>query len=138
MIQFEEPLISWLVLTARVCLAVVYLVSGLHKALHYQLAVAEFRDAGVPLTGLLLPLTIVFHVVASIALTSGVYASEAALLLAAFTAVATAWVHRFWQLKGSEKLEQSRVALAHLAIIGGLILLAAVGPGRLVVPLWTM
>lgn len=135
MIQFEEPLTSWLILTGRVCLAAVYLVSGLHKARHYQLAMAEFRDARVPATGLLLPLTIILHLLASVGLASGVYASEAALLLAAFTAVATVRVHRFWQLKGPERLEQSRVALAHLAIIGGLILLAAVGPGRLVVPL---
>lgn len=135
MVQFEEPLISWLILTARVCLAVVYLVSGLHKAIRYQEAVAEFHRAGVPATGLLLPLTIILHVVASIGLASGVYASEAALLLAAFTAVATARVHRFWHMKGPERLDQSRVALAHLAIIGGLILLGTVGPGRLVVPL---
>ncbi|MCH8134745.1 MAG: DoxX family protein [Proteobacteria bacterium] len=135
MIHFEEPLISWLILTARLCLAAVYLVSGLHKAICYQEAVTEFHNARVPATGLLLPLTIILHLLASVALASGVYASEAALLLAAFTAVATVRVHRFWQMKGPQRLAQSRVALAHLAIIGGLILLAAVGPGRLVVPL---
>ena len=131
MIQIEEPLISWLILAARCCLAGVFLVSGVHKALYYKQAVAEFRDAGVSAVGLVLPLTIALHLLASAALVSGVYAREAALALALFTVVATLKVHCFWRMSGSERLNRSRIALAHLAVVGGLLLLAAVGPGNL-------
>jgi len=132
MIQIEEPLVSWMILAARLCLAGVYLVSGVHKVILYSKAVAEFHGAGVPVIHFFLPLTIALHLLAPMALISGVYAREAALGLAVFTVVATAQVHRFWRMNGTERLDHSRIALAHLAVIGGLILLAAVGPGRLV------
>jgi len=129
--QFEEPLTSWLILVGRLCLAAVFAVSGVHKALYYDKAVAEFRAAGVAAVRLLLPLTIVLHLLGSTALASGHFAREAAVALALFTAVATAKVHGFWRMEGEQRLVQSRIALAHLAIVGGLILLAAAGPGTL-------
>ena len=130
MSEIAEPLLSWLILLARLSLAAVFLVSGIHKALYYRQAVAEFHRAGIGLVGLTLPLTIALHALASLAIIAGVYVVEAALLLALFTLVATLQVHRFWSATGEERLEQSRIALAHLAIIGGLLLLAAMGPGR--------
>ena len=121
-----------MIFTARLCLAGLYLVSGLHKSIYYSKAVAEFRDAGVPAIGLFLPLTIVLHIVAPLGLVSGVHAREAALALALFTIAATAKVHCFWRMSGTDRLDHSRIALAHLAIVGGLILLAVAGPGSLV------
>lgn len=130
MSEIAEPLLSWLILLARLSLAAVFLVSGIHKALYYRQAVEEFHRAGIGLVGLTLPLTIALHVLAALAIVAGVYVVEAALLLALFTLVATLQVHRFWSATGAERLEQSRIALAHLAIIGGLLMLAATGPGR--------
>ena len=121
-----------MMLAARLCLAGVYLVSGVHKGLYYQKAVDEFRDAGIPAVGLFLPMTIALHLLAPIALISGILAREAALALAAFTVIATVKVHGFWRMSGTQRLARSRVAMAHLAVVGGLILLAAVGPGSLV------
>ncbi len=132
MMQFDEPLTSWMLLIARLCLAAVYVVSGVHKALWYSKAVEEFRAGGLPAIGLFLPLTILLHLLAPVALVSGIFAREAALALATFTVVATAKVHCFWRMEGTERLERSRIALAHLGIVGGLIMLAAVGPGTLV------
>ncbi len=128
----EEPLASWLFLLARVCLAGVYLVSGVHKGLWYQKAVAEFADANIPAIRLFLPLTIAQHLVGGMALLTGICAREIALALALFTVLATVKVHGFWTMTGQQRLERSRIAMGNLAISGGLILLAAAGPGRLV------
>jgi putative oxidoreductase len=128
----EEPLASWMIMAARLCLATVFLVSGIHKGFWYDKAVAEFKEAGVPAIGLFLPLTIALHLIAPLALVLGIYVREAALALALFTIIATAKVHCFWRMEGMERLARSRIAMAHLAVAGGLILLAAVGPGRLV------
>ena len=130
--QIDEPVIGWVLLLARCCLAAVFLVSGVHKALYYEKAHEEFQLAAVPAIGILLPLTILLHLIASAGLISGVYAQESALLLALFTVVATVKVHCFWRMPGAERLLHSRVALSNLAIVGGLLLLAATGPGRLV------
>jgi len=120
---------AWILLLARCALAAVFLVSGVHKAFWYQKAVEEFRAAGVPLIAVFLPATIVLHLLASCSIVVGVYTREAALLLAMFTVVATIRVHCFWRMTGSEHLARSRTAMAHLAVVGGLLLLAVTGPG---------
>jgi putative oxidoreductase len=132
MLQIDEPYVSWMIFAARLCLSGVYLVSGVHKAVLYGKAVVEFRDARIPAIHFSLPMTIALHLLAPVALVSGVFAREAALALAIFTVLATVRVHAFWRMRGEERLARSRIAMAHLAVVGGLILLAAVGPGRFV------
>ena len=126
------PALSWGRLVARLCLAMTFLVSGVHKAVWLEKAKAEFRDAGV--TALLLPPTIVLHVAGALALITGVLVREFAIALAVFTVVATLKVHAFWRLPADLQLPRSRVALANLGLVGGLLLLAALGGGQLTLP----
>ncbi|MFQ5661463.1 MAG: DoxX family protein, partial [Gammaproteobacteria bacterium] len=112
--------------------AMVFLVSGVHKGIYFSKAVEEFREAAIPFLHVSLIGTIILHLVASLGLITGLFARESALALAVFTLVATIKVQAFWNLSGKERLDLSRIALANLAIIGGLILFAIVGPGRLV------
>ena len=127
----EEPIASWMLLIGRVFLASVFLVSAIHKALRYGLAVAEFERDRVPMISVTLPGTILLHLIGSICIIVGYQTAIAALLLAAFTVVATLKVHAFWRLPKEEQLARSRVANANLCIVGGLLILAATGPGAL-------
>lgn len=129
--MIEAPLAFSVLLVARVCLALVFLVSGLHKAIYYQRAVAEFQLARVPLIAVTLPATIALHLVGSACLILGALTTEAALVLAVFTLLATERAHGFWRYSGEERLVRSRNALANLGIIGGLLILAVTGPGDL-------
>ena len=130
--EITATLLSWLMLPGRVCLAAVFLVSGVHKALYSRKAADEFNRAGIGFVGITLPLTIALHVLASLAIIVGAYVAQAAVLLAVFTLLATLQVHRFWSASAEECLDQSRIALAHLAIIGGLIMLAVTRRGLFV------
>ena len=121
---------SFLILLARVCLALVFLVSGIHKAIWYKKAVAEFQRDNIPAIGLVLPGTIGLHLIASICLILGYQTREAALALAIFTAVATLKVHAYWRLPAEAQLGRSRIFTANLAVIGGLLMLVAVGGGN--------
>jgi putative oxidoreductase len=131
MISIEEPLASWILLVARVCLASVFLVSGVHKAVWYKQAVAEFKSAQAPLVSVTLPATIALHVAGSLSLILGVFTTEVAVVLAAFTLLATERAHGFWRYDGSVRLDRSRIAMANLGLTGGLLLLAVTGAGRL-------
>ncbi len=133
MLQIDELWSDWLLLAGRVSVAVVFLVSGLHKGIYYQKAVAEFRNAGIVLPRLTLPSTIALHISASVCILCGFWARESALALALFTIVATLKVHAYWRLPEEQRLDRSRVAAGNLAITGGLLLLVAAGPGRLVI-----
>jgi len=121
---------GWLLLAGRVLIALVYLVSGLHKAVWYQKAVDEFRMAGAPLIPITLPGTILLHIAAAICLILGTYTQLAALALVVFTIPATLMVHGFWRSTGVERLIDSRIFLGNLGLIGGLLTIAAVGPGH--------
>ena len=130
MIVIQEPVFSILVLIARFFLSAVFLVSGIHKMTWYAKAVEEFRLAAVPLIQISLPATIALHIIASVCILAGIFTQEAALSLAVFTVVATLWVFPFWQRTGPARLEQSRIAMANLGLVGGLLMLVASGPGQ--------
>ena len=55
----------------------------------------------------------------------------AAFLLAAFTAIVTLFFHNFWAVPEAQKMMQQIQFLKNLALIGGLLLVMAFGPGRL-------
>jgi putative oxidoreductase len=126
----EEPLDSWLLLAGRIALATVFLASGIHKGIWYQKAVEEFRRDRIPWISFFLPATIVLHLVAPLCLILGYETRVASLALAAFVTIATLKVHAYWRLPKEARLARSRVFTANVSILGGLLLLAAAGPGR--------
>lgn len=130
--MIQEPWFSVAVLIARVLMSIVYLVSSVEKGLNYSAALEEFAKAGVPAPRLTVVTTILLHFVASLCLIAGWFVTEMATALALFTLAATIKVHDFWNMAGVERIERSRIALANFALVGGLILLAATGPGSIV------
>lgn len=120
---------AWVLLIARILIAFVFLISGVHKAIWYQKAVDEFKDDGVPLISISLPGTVLLHLGGAICLILGVFTELVALGLAVHTAVATFMVHAFWRLEGIERLIRSRIFSANLGVVGGLLYIAVLGPG---------
>ncbi len=116
-------------LVVRACLAAVFLYSAVDKILHPADALAELRTFDLPVV-LRWPV-IAFQLLAGLSVLLGAYTRPGALALAAFTFVATLIAHKFWVGSGPPQRRQMTIALEHLAIVGGLLLLALVGPGRL-------
>ncbi len=116
-------------LAARLCLAAVFLYSGATKLADWSAGIEEFAALGLPMPAPALAATILLQLGAGTALALGWRAGLAALALAAFTAAATLIGHPFWTFDGADFGRQLTTALEHLAIIGGLIAIAAAGPG---------
>jgi len=130
--MIEEPLFSAVALIARILMALVFLVSCIEKTVKFQDAVDEYAKVRVPFVKFTVIGVNVFHLVASICLIAGWLVMEMSVALALFTFLATIRVHDFWNMEGEEQVIRSRIALANFAVVGGLLLLAATGPGSLV------
>ncbi len=94
----DDTAANLLILIARVFLALVFLVSGIHKGIWFHKAAGEYERSGIPAIWLTLPATIGLHLIASMCLILGYQTREAALALAIFTVVATLKVHAYWRL----------------------------------------
>ena len=107
---------------AKLCLAAVFLYSGVDKLIHWRESVREVVNLGLPMPGPFAGLTITTQLTGGILVATGIEAAFGAALLAGFTVVATLLGHRFWLMRGDPAKKEFTTSLEHVAIIGGLIL----------------
>ncbi len=116
-------------LIGRVLLALVFLLSGIGKLRGFDGTMAYISSVGLPLAGVLAALALALEIVAGVALILGYRTRWAALALAAFTLVAAFLFHNFWSMPEQAQVMQQIMFLKNLAIAGGLLMVAAYGPG---------
>ena len=123
--RFDNPL----TLSARVLLALLFLPAGLTKITGFAGTVGYIASAGLPLASAGAVLAIVLEVGGGIALLLGWGTRVAALVLAAFTLVASVFFHAFWAFPADQAFVQQLMFFKNLAVVGGLLALAAHGAG---------
>jgi len=117
-------------LAGRVLLAVLFIGSGLGKAGAYQATAQYMAASGVPAVSALLPLTILVEVGAGLLLALGYKARWAALVLFLFLIPVTLVFHAFWGLDPQAAQMQQMHFMKNVAIMGGMLVVLALGPGR--------
>ena len=127
-----------LLASARVLLSLMFFASARDKLAVDPREVAMIRTLGLPAPKLLERTTGVFEGVTAALLVVGIGARTAAGLLAAFTIFTTIAFLRFWSLP---RLDATRPLVrslfyANWAVTAGLIVVTAVGPGRLALSAW--
>ena len=110
-------------LIARLCLAAVFLYSGVDKLWHWRSSIEEVRSDGLPWPAAFAGATVFTQLIGGCLVATGFFAWLGALLLAGFTVAATLVGHRFWLRHGSEFPHELTTSLEHVAIVGGLLLL---------------
>jgi uncharacterized membrane protein YphA (DoxX/SURF4 family) len=110
-------------LIARLCLAAVFLYSGVDKLWHWRSSVEEVKGDGLPWPAVFAGATVFTQLVGGSLVAIGLLAWLGALLLAGFTVAATLLGHRFWLRHGAEFRHELTTSLEHVAIVGGLLLL---------------
>ena len=120
-------------LLARILLAALFLVSGVRSLTAVAGTTAYFARLGVPMSEVAAWVVIVIEIVGAILLIVGWRTRLAAWALAAFVVVATLLAHRFWAVDPGQYANQLNHFLKNLAVIGGLLLVVAHGPGRLAI-----
>lgn len=109
-------------LTGRILLAHMFLISGLGKISNYAGTQGYMESMGVP--GALLPLVIVAEVVFPLALIVGWQTRLAAIALAGFSVLAAIFFHANF----ADQMQQIQF-MKNLTIAGGLLVLAVAGAG---------
>ncbi|HMH67253.1 MAG TPA: DoxX family protein [Pinirhizobacter sp.] len=119
---WSPPLLVQRVALLLLCAA--YLQGGIDKAWDFPGAVAETMHFGLPMPTLVTALTIVIELGASVLIIAGFYRWPAALVLAAFTLVATFLANRFWELPLAQRFPVENAFFEHLGLVGGFLLVA--------------
>jgi putative oxidoreductase len=119
------------VLTARVLLALMFLLAGLSKFAGLDGTAGYIASKGLPMAGLLAFGTAALEVGGAVLLIVGWKARWAALALAVFTLMASVLFHNYWAMPADQQMMQQLMFMKNLAVAGGLLVLFAFGPGSL-------
>lgn len=117
-------MIAYTLPIARLCLAIVFLYSGVDKLWHWRSSIEEVKSDGLPWPAAFAGATVFTQLVGGFLVATGIFAWLGALLLAGFTGAATFLGHRFWLRRGAEFRHELTTSLEHVAIVGGLLLLS--------------
>ena len=126
----NQPLQNPLALAGRILLALMFVLAGFSKIAGFAGTVGYMQSKGMPAAELLAGLTILLEIGGGLALMFGFMTRSAALALAAFTLLASLIFHNFWAVPEAQKMVQNLMFMKNLSVIGGLLVLAAIGPGN--------
>ncbi len=118
-----------LTLVGRLLLAFLFLPAGISKIGGFAGTVGYIASKGLPLPTVAAAIAILVEVLGGLALIAGFGTRWAALALAGFTLVATVIFHNFWGMPADQVMVQQLMFFKNIAVVGGLLVLAAHGAG---------
>lgn len=122
---------SVLVLIGRLALAALFLPAGLSKISGFSGTVGYIESVGLPLASLGAVAAILIEVLGGAALIAGIFTRTAAIILAVFTLLASVFFHAYWAMPADQAFMQQLLFFKNIAVVGGLLILAAHGAGHL-------
>ena len=124
----------------RIFLSLVFVVAGVQKLMNIGGIAKMLADNNVPIPEQVVPylqgipkyealgyLVAGVEIIGGLMVLVGLKARWGALMLAVFTALTVVFVHHFWDMTGADFANNLTQALKNLSMIGGLLLVVAVG-----------
>jgi putative oxidoreductase len=119
------------ILLARLLLSSPFLYSGIDKCRRWSAAQREVAASGLPSPTLLHLVTVLIQLGGGLSLLLGIEPRLGALLLFVFLIPVTVMYHPFWKRSGADFVVEADHFLSNLAIMGGLLMILALGGGRI-------
>jgi len=116
-------------LAGRLLLVALFLPAGIGKLTGFAGTVGYISSVGLPLPSVAAALAAVVEIGGGLALLFGFGTRLAALVLAAFTLVASFFFHAYWAVPADQAFVQQLLFFKNVAVTGGLLALAAHGAG---------
>jgi len=126
----------------RILIPILFLVNGIQKAFNVGEIAKMLEANNIPIPQEIVPylgtmpkyealgyLIAAIEIICGLMVLVGLKARWAALVLIVFTACTIIFVHHFWNMEGAALIEARTEALKNLSIMGGLLLVVAVGSG---------
>lgn len=116
-------------LIGRALIALLFIPAGFSKIGGFAGTAGYIASKGLPLPEVGVVIAIVIELGAGLMLLAGFGTRIAALALAAFTLVATFIFHNYWGVPAEQQMVQQLMFFKNIAVVGGLLTLAAWGAG---------
>jgi putative oxidoreductase len=119
-----------LILAARLLLATLFLIFGWRKLTDYSGTVSQMVQLGVPVPVLAAAVATFMELPVAFAVAVGAFTRLSAALMFFYTLGTALIGHRYWTLKGAERVDSMDSFFKNLSIMGGFLLLYTAGAGK--------
>ena len=116
-------------LAGRILTSIVFLGSGFSKVAMFSAMTGFMAAKHLPLPAVSLAAAAAVEIFGGLAVLLGFQSRIAAWILFLYLIPTTVIFHNFWTMTGPEQMDNQIHFLKNLAIMGGLLFLAAFGPG---------
>ncbi len=117
-------------LIGRVLIALLFIPAGFGKIAGFAGAAGYIASKGVPFPEICAAIAIAVELGLGLLLLVGFQARWAALGIAFFTLVITFIFHNYWGVPADQVMMQKQAFFKNIAVVGGLLTIAAWGAGR--------
>ena len=114
----------------RICLGVLFLWASMAKLMELNGTMDYMASKHMPGIIFFLPAAIIMQIFGALSLILGYKAQWGAWILIIFIIPASLIFHDFWNLVGTERLTEKIMFMKDVGVLGGLLFIAACGPGR--------
>lgn len=125
----NSTMASAVALVGRILLAAMFLMAGYGKIGGFAGTVGYISSVGLPAPQVLAAAAVVVELVGGALLLIGWKARWAALALAGFTVMASVLFHNYWAMPAAQQMVQQLMFTKNAAVVGGLLMVAALGAG---------
>jgi putative oxidoreductase len=125
-----------LILAARLLLTALFLIFGWRKLRDFSGTVDQLVGLGVPTPVLAAAVATFMELPVAFAVAIGAFTRPAALLMFFYTLGTALIGHRYWTIKGPDRVDSMDGFYKNLSIMGGFLLLSITGAGKYSVDAW--
>ncbi|HXT87277.1 MAG TPA: DoxX family protein [Verrucomicrobiae bacterium] len=118
-------------LIGRILISLIFLFSGFGKLTSFNASAAFLASKHFPIASAMLVGAIIVEIIGGLCLVFGFHARIASFVMFLYLIPATLVFHNFWALQGAARADNQIHFLKNIAIMGGLLMVSAYGPGTL-------
>jgi putative oxidoreductase len=116
-------------LFGRILLSGVFIMGGIGKITGFSFEESMVAAKHLPMPAVALAIALAIELVGGLAILTGLFTRWTAWIVVLYMIPTTFLFHNFWAVQGADRIDTLIHFEKNLAIMGGLLLLAAFGPG---------